>query len=205
MDNREASFVRNYHIFGEGTAKIYGFKKDEAKAIKEKYRKKGVFLLPERELAKNKLPVGKKGKSAFSPIQFAVAALGPTDQDRIIEIAKNLPEPKILMDQTIALQEYRVQLGLKNEYEQGKLLDTTEAAISNLVNMIQAKNTIEEGQEINLNVNNSVSNLLDEIEEKERNSTDDEIIIDPTEEYKKQQLKEVRTQSINNILDEAKK
>lgn len=204
MDNREASFVRNYHIFGEGTAKIYGFKQNEAQAIKEKYRKKGVFLLPERELAKNKLPVGKNNsKSIFGPIQFAVAALAPGDQERIIEIAKNLPKPADLMDQTIALQEYRVQLGLKNEFEQGKLLDTTEAAISNLVNMIQAKNTIEEGQDINLNVN-SVSNLLDEIEEKEQN-TDGDIIIDPTEEHKKQQLKEVRTQSINNILDEAKK
>ena len=118
-----------------------------------------------------------------------------------------MPEPAQLMDQTIAIQEYRVQVGLKNEYEQGKLLDSTEAAIGNLVNMIQAKNNIEEGQEVNLNINNSVSSLLDEIEENEKFDRNDknEIVIDPTKEQKKQQLKEIRSKSINDILDEAKK
>lgn len=208
MDNREASFVRNYHIFGEGSAKIYGYKKKEVEAIKAKYKEKGVFLLPEKELAKNKMPAKtSKKKNVFGAVQFAIASLNPLDQEKIIEIAKNMPEPAKLMDQTIAIQEYRVQVGLKNEYEQGKLLDSTEAAIGNLVNMIQAKNTIEEGQEVNLNVNSSVSNLLDEIEEYERHNFNDdkEIVIDPVEEHKKQQLKEIRTKSINDILDEAKK
>lgn len=207
MNNREASFVRNYHIFGEGGAKIYGFKKKEVQAIKEKYKEKGVFLLPDKELAKNRLPTPKnKTKNIFGAVQFAIASLSPPDQEKIIEIAKNMPEPGKLMDQTIAIQEYRVQIGLRNEMEQGKLLDSTEAAIGNLVNMIQAKNNIEEGQEVNLNINNSVSNLLDEIEEKERLANkDNEIIIDPTEEHKKQQIKEVRNKSINDILNEAEK
>ena len=206
MDNKEASFVRNYHIFGEGSARIYGFKKKEAQAIREKYKKKGVFLLPDKELAKNRMPAPTTGsKNVFGAVQFAIASLNPNDQDKIVEIAKNMPEPATLMDQTIAIQEYRVQVGLKNEFEQGKLLDSTEAAIGNLVNMIQAKNNIEEGQEVNLNINNSVSHLLDEIEEHERLNNNDEIIIDPNKEQKKQQLKEVRTKSISDILDEAKK
>jgi len=206
MDNREASFVRNYHIFGEGSSKIYGFKKDEVQAIRKKYKEKGVFLLPEKKLAENKVPAKTgKSKNVFGAVQFAIASLGPADQERIVEIAKNMPEPAILMDQTIAIQEYRVQVGLKNEYEQGKLLDSTEAAIGNLVNMIQAKNNIEEGQEVNLNINNSVSSLLDEIEEHKKYNKENEITIDPTKEHKKQQLKEVRTQSINDILNEEAK
>lgn len=208
MDNRETSFVKNYHIFGEGGAKIYGLKKKEVKAIKEKYKQKGVFLLPDKDLAKNRMPAPNSNKkNIFGAVQFAIASLNPIDQEKIIAIAKNMPEPAKLMDQTIAIQEYRVQVGLKNEYEQGKLLDSTEAAIGNLVNMIQAKNNIEEGQEVNLNINNSVSSLLDEIEENEKfhRNDDNEIIIDPTEEHKKQQLKEIRNKSINDILDEAKK
>ena len=182
---------------------IYGFSKEESEAIKQKYRDKGVFLLPDKELAKNRMPTKKKGKNAFGAVQFAIASLSPLDQEKIVEIAKNMPEPAVLMDQTIAIQEYRVQVGLKNEFEQGKLLDTTEAAISNLVNMIQAKNNIEEGQEVNLNINNSVSNLLDEIEQQKKYK-ENEITIDPKKEHKKQQLKEVRSKSITDILDEAK-
>ena len=207
MRDRESSFVDNYYIFGKNTARIYGLTRKEEQSIKDKYKEKGVFLLPNKELAKNRMPSKNSNrKSSFGAIQFAIASLDPINQEKIVEIAKNMPEPGALMDQTIAIQEYRVQLGLKNEYEQGRLLDSTEAAIGNLVNMIQAKNNIEEGQEVNLNINNSVSNLLDEIEEYEKHHPDDEeIIIDPTEEKKKQQLKEIRTKNISDILDEAKK
>ena len=113
MDNREASFIRNYHIFGEGSAKIYGFKKDEVQAIKKKCKDKGVFLLPDRELAKNRMPSKKSNKknNVFGAVQFAIASLSPVDQEKIVEIAKNMPEPAVLMDQTIAIQEYRVQVG----------------------------------------------------------------------------------------------
>lgn len=205
MDDREASFIRNYHIFGEKTRKIYGFTKAEAESIKKKCKEQGVFLLPNKDLMKNEIEKPNGTNTNFGAIQFAIAALNPLDQEKIVEIAKNMPEPKVLMDQTIAMQEYRVQLGLKNEYEQGKLLDSTEAAIGNLVNMIQTKNNIEEGQEINLNVSNSVSNLLDEIEKQEQYNKDDEITIDPVEENKKQQLKEIHKKSISDYLDEAKK
>lgn len=207
MDEREAYFLRNYHIFGEATGKICGLNTKEIAAIKKKQRDKGEFLLQNKDLAKSSVLPAERSGHHFGAVQLAIAQLSPTDQDKIIEIAKNMPDPKVLMDQTIAIQEYRVQIGLKNEAEQGKLLDTTEAAIGNLVNMIQAKNNIEEGQELNVNIHNSVSTLLDEIEEKEksRNTYEDEITIDPMEENKKRQLKEVRSKSISDVLDEAKK
>lgn len=206
MDDREAYFVRNYHIFGKATGKVCGFNQKQSKAIIEKQKEKGVFLLPDKELAKNPiLPPDIKGEN-WGALQFAIASLDPVNQDKIVEIAKNMPSSSVLMDQTIAIQEFRVQLGLKNESEQGKLLDTTEAAISNLVNMIQAKNNIEEGQEVNLNVHSTISSLLDDVEANEKNKTnyENEITIDPVEENKKQQLKEVRSKSISDILDEAK-
>jgi hypothetical protein len=203
MDERERFFVNNYSFFGESSRRRckYTFKK--AKGIKEKYKKKGVYLLPVKEFAETNAPAKKDSKysneNAFSGIQFAVASLDQSDQDKVIELAKNIPNPNILIDQAIAIQQYRVKVGLQNEYDQGRLLDNTEVAIGNLVNMIQAKNTIEEGQEINLNVSNSITALLDEIEEDEGH---DDITIDVDKENKKEQLKEIHTKSINDYLDE---
>lgn len=160
--------------------------------------------MPIKEFAETNAPTRKNTKysndNAFSGIQFAVASLDQCDQDKVVELAKNIPDPNILIDQTIAIQQYRVKVGLQNEYDQGRLLDTTETAISNLINMIQAKNTIEEGQEINLNVNNSITALLDEIEEDNDNNND--ITIDVDKENKKNQLKEIHTKSVNDYLDE---
>lgn len=189
MDRDEEFFVNNYAVFGAGTQRLCGYSTKKANAIREKYKEKGVYLLPNKKLAENNMPL-KKGaqrrENLLSPIQLAVASLDPLSQEEVIEMAKHMPEPKYLMDQAIAIQQYRVKMGLKNEVEQGRLLDNTESAIGNLVNMIQAKNTIEEGQEVNINVNNSISALLDEFDDK------DEITID------------IDNKSVNDIL-EAKK
>ncbi len=203
MDNKEFFYVKNYHIYGQAGRKRYGIGQKEAQNIRDKYRKKGVFLLPDKKIAEIDMPV-KKGvtnhSELFSAVQFAIASLDPIDQEKIIEIAKNMPSPQLLMDQTIALQQYRIKIGVKNEFEQGRLLDSTEAAISNLVNMIQAKNNIEEGQELNINVNNSLTALLDEIDSQEEQEK--EIIIDMDKEQKKNEIKKIHTQSINDYLDE---
>ncbi len=191
MDPKEEFFVENYSIFGQSISKVCGMTKKEMDALKEKYKKKGVYLLPNKKFAEKAMPLETsqidRGTN-FSALQFTVASLNPLDQEKVIQTAKHMPEPKILMDQAIAIQQYRVQVGLKNEQEQGRLLDNTEAAIGNLVTMIQAKNTIEEGQEVNINVNNSISSLVDEY-------NNQSITIDV--EKKK---------SVNDILDkEAKK
>lgn len=201
MDEKEHLFVNNYCFFGSSSKKRYNIKNARIKAIKEENKKKGVYLLPVKKIAEKQIPAkkGRQTDSFYSPVQFAVASLAPQDQEEIIEMAKNIPDPDILINQTIAIQEYRVKMGLKNEFDQGRLLDTTETAISNLVNMIQAKNTIEEGQEINLNVNNSISALLDEIEDDDQ---DEDITIDIDKENKKKQLKEIHTESINDYLNE---
>ena len=200
MDEKEHFFVNNYCFFGESSRRRSKYKIEEVKTIKEKYKKKGVYLLPVKKMIDQKLPVkNKNGDSNFAAIQFAVASLNPSDQERILEIAKNIPKPNELIDQTIAIQQYRIKVGLQSEFDQGRLLDTTETAINNLVNMIQAKNTIEEGQEINLNVNNSISALLDEIEEDENENN---IVIDVDKENKKEQIKKIHHESINNYLDE---
>lgn len=203
MDQREQQFVRNYHIFGSASYKKYGYTKKEGSKIKEKYKKQGVFLLPDKKLAENKI-VPKDNhmatESMFGAVQFAIASLNVADQEKILEIARNIPSPQILMDQTIALQQYRVKVGMQNEFEQGRLLDSTEAAIGNLVNMIQAKNNIEEGQELNINVNNSLTALLDEIDSEEYN--EQQIIIDLDKEQKKEEIKKIHNQNINDYLDE---
>lgn len=203
MDSRESFFVKNYSFFGESSAKRCGYNKKEAQAIKKKYKEKGIYMLPVRKTAENKMPA-KQGKkqtnNSFSTIGFAVACLDYDDQNKIIEISKNIPDPTVLIDETIALQLSRISRGYQAEQEQGRLLDSTEAAIQNYVNMIQAKKNIEEGQDVNVNVTSTISSLIDEIDKDKDGSGD--LDFDYDKEVKKQELKELRTQGISDILDE---
>lgn len=204
MDSREQFFVNNYSFFGESSIKRCGYNKKEARAIKDKYKEKGVYMLPVRKTAENKMPA-KKGKKqttdSFSTIGFAVACLDYDDQNHIIELSKHIPDCPILIDETIALQLSRIARGYQAEQEQGRLLDSTEAAIQNYVNMIQAKKNIEDGQEVNVNVMSTLSSVIDEIE-KEEASKGNVVDFDYDKESKKQELKELRNQGITNILDE---
>ena len=201
MDSREQFFVNNYSFFGEACAKRCGYSKKEAQAIKDKYKKKGIYMLPVRKVTEEKMPSkdGKK-KGAYSCIGFAVACLDYDDQNEIIELSKNIPDPKILIDETIALQTSRIARGYRAEIEQGRLLDSTEAAIQNYLNMIQAKKNIEDGQEVNVNVSNSISAIIDEIDEEDDNNST--IDFDYDKESKKQELKELRHQGISDLLDD---
>lgn len=202
MDSREHFFVSNYSFFGESSARRCGYTKKEVQAIKDKYKKKGVYMLPVRKVAKDKMPA-KKGKKqttdSFSSIGFAVACLDYDDQNKIIELSKNIPEPSVLIDETIALQLSRIGRGYQAEQEQGRLLDSTEAAIQNYVNMIQAKKNIDDGQELNVNVNSTISSLIDELDE---DVDDSSIEFDYDKESKKQELKELRNQGITDLLND---
>ena len=56
---------------------------------------------------------------------------------------------------------------------------------------------IEDGQEVNLKVNNTISSLLDELDD------DEEIIeFDADKEQTKEEIKKLRKQGINDLLDE---
>ena len=204
MDSREHFFIQNYSFFGESSAKRCGYNKKEVQAIKNKYKQKGIYMLPVRKMAEDKMPA-KKGKKqtvdSFSTIGFAVACLDYDSQNQIIELAKNIPDPKILIDETIALQLSRIGRGYQAEQEQGRLLDTTEAAIQNYVNMIQAKKAITEGQDVNVNVTSTISSLLDEIDKDDKNNSGD-LDFDYDKESKKQELKELHNDSISDILNE---
>lgn len=202
MDYKERFFINNYSFFGESTRRRCKYKQKEAQAIKDKYKKKGVYFLPVKKFEEAEAPVKyvkKDNDAMFSAVQFAVASLEPQDQDKILELAKNMPSSEVLINSALAIQEYRIKLGLKNEYEQGRILDSTETAMSNLVNMIQAKYNIEEDQDINVNVNNSITAILDEIDEEEKDY-DDEINIDIDKENRKEEIKKIHNQSINDYL-----
>lgn len=189
MDGRENFFVNNYSVFGSATSKRCGYTMKEVEALKNKYKEKGIYMLPIRQNAQYPMSEGNQ-EGKYSAMGFAIACLDQDDQDRIIELAKHMPDPKILIDEAIAIQEYRVGMGLRNEQEQGHILETTETAMGNLVNMIQAKKNIHDGQEVNLNVNSTITSLIDELDDEELIS--DTIDIDIDEVHKKEQLKEVR-------------
>ena len=88
---------------------------------------------------------------------------------------------------------------LRAEQEQGRILDSTSDVMRDYVNMIQAKKNIEDGQELNLNVNNTISSLLDELDDRE---DDDFIEFDADKEQTKEEIKKLRKQGITDLLDE---
>ena len=163
MNSREQFFVHNYSVFGSATGKRCGYTKKEIEALKTKYKEEGIYMLPIRETAQYPMSDNNKNHT-YNAIGFAIACLDQEDQNKITQLAKNIPEPETLIDEAIALQEFRLGMGMRNEQEQGHLLETTETAMMNLVNMVQAKKTIMDGNELNLNVNNTISSLLDEID-----------------------------------------
>lgn len=198
MNSREQFFVHNYSVFGSATGKRCGYTKNEIEALKTKYKEEGIYMLPIRETAQ--YPMSDNNKNyTYNAIGFAIACLDQEDQNKITQLAKNIPEPETLIDEAIALQEFRLGMGMRNEQKQGHLLETTETAMMNLVNMVQAKKTIMDGNELNLNVNNTISSLLDEIDD---DDNDDTINIDMDEIHKKEQLKEVREQDFQNLIND---
>lgn len=198
MNGQMDFYKNNYILFGEYTAHRIGLTKKEERTIRKEMRAEGQYMLPIRKMTENKMPKKKsEGNEIISSVQLAVSSLDLEDQTAIIELAKNMPEPSELIDESLAIQYHRVRMGLQSEAEQGRLLDTTETAIGNLVNMIQAKKNISEGQEINLNVNNTITSLLDELEDE-----DDVIEMNIDEINKKEQLKDLRLNEIENLLNE---
>ena len=67
--------------------------------------------------------------------------------------------------------------------------------------MIQAKKNIEDGQDVNVNVVNTLSSVIDEIE-KEESGKSESADFDYDKESKKQELKELRNQGFTDILDD---
>lgn len=202
MDSRERFFVNNYSLYGEASAKRCGYTKKEVQAIKEKYKKQGIYMLPVRKMAENKMPAKKGSRNTsdnYSSIAFAIACLDYDDQNTLIEFSKNMPEPSVLIDEALTLQTVRVGKALRAEEEQGHTLDTTSDVMRDWVNMIQAKKVIYDGKEVNVNVNNTVTSLLDELDKQENN---DVIEIDYDKEYRKQEIKKLRIEEMNDMLNE---
>ena len=176
MDRKEKDFVQNYPVFASGSKYRYKYTKKERDELKAKYKKQGVYLLPNKKIAETNMPAKtQKSEDSFSALQYSIAALHPLDQEKIIEMAKRMPNANVLQDFIIAIQMKRLDLALKNEEDLGKTLDTTEGVVSNLQGMIVSKHSMDEGQEVNVNINNSITDLLKDVQNKKK---EEEIIID---------------------------
>ena len=203
MDSRERFFVNNYPIYGEATAKRCGYTKKEVQAIKNKYKKQGVYMLPVRKMAENKMPAKKGSRNTsnnYSSITFAIACLSYDDQNELIEFSKNVPEPSVLIDEALTLQAIRLGKALRAEEEQGRTLDTTSDVMRDYVNIIQAKQNIDDGQNVNINMKDSVSSWLDELE-KQNNVQADTIEFDYDIEQRKDEIKKLRKEEFSNLLN----
>lgn len=203
MDSRERFFVNNYPIYGEATAKRCGYTKKEVQAIKNKYKKQGVYMLPVRKMAENKMPAKKGSRNTsnnYSSITFAIACLSYDNQNELIEFSKNVPEPSVLIDEALTLQAIRLGKALRAEEEQGRTLDTTSDVMRDYVNIIQAKQNIDDGQNVNINMKDSVSSWLDELE-KQNNIQADTIEFDYDKEQRKDEIKKLRKEEFSNLLN----
>lgn len=176
MDRREKNFVQNYPLFGSGSKYRYKYTRKERDELKKKYKKEGVYLLPNKKFAETNMPAKtKRNEDSFSALQYSIAALHPLDQEKIIEMAKQMPNANVLQDFIIAVQMKRLDLALKNEEDLGKTLDTTEGVVSNLQGMIVSKFNMDEGKEVNVNITNSITELLEDVQKKKKN---EDVIID---------------------------
>lgn len=198
MNDREDFFVNNYPVFGSGISNRCGYTKKEIKSLKDKYKEKGEYMLPIREINQYPMQEGNQ-EGKYSSIGFAIACLDQEDQQMITELAKHMPDPEVLIDEALALQSFRLALAMKNEQERGYTLETTESTMMNYVNIIQAKKNICDGQEVNFNVNNTITSLLDEFDD---DDIDEVIEIDIDKEKKKEELKEIREQDFQDLIND---
>ena len=114
MNRKETFYVNNYSFFGESAKRRYNLSQKEVNDIKDRYKEKGIYMLPIRKMTENSLPDENK-KDSFGAVSFVVSCLDYEDQEHIIELAKNIPNPEILINQSIALQQYRIKMGYKTK------------------------------------------------------------------------------------------
>lgn len=186
MNMQEKFYADNYCILGGFSKNRWGYTTKEEKELKNKLKEKGKYMLPIRKVAEKQMPT-KTDNKVLNAVSYAVSSLDLEDQESIIELSKTIPEPEDLIDQTIAIQQYRIKMGLENEYQQGRLLQSTQEAINSIVNMINAKQNISEGQNINVNVNNTITSLLAELD----NEDDTVIDMDKISAQQKERMNEI--------------
>lgn len=132
--------------------------------MKKEMNEEEEYLLPKTTFNSD-LTNPKHGRQRL--LEISLQALTEDDRQQIYQIAKNVPEPKDLIDNVITIQHYRLNKGLEREEELGTLTEETETAIQNLVTMITAKKQIEDGSDINLNVQNTFDNLIEKAKKEE--------------------------------------
>ena len=111
-----------------------------------------------------------------------------------------MPNPSVLIDDALTLQLMRLGKALRAEEEQGRTLDTTSDVMRDYVNIIQAKQNIDDGQNVNINMKDSVSSWLDELE-KQNNVQADTIEFDYDKEQRKDEIKKLRKEEFSNLLN----
>lgn len=204
MDSRERFFVTNYSLYGEASAKRCGYSKKEVQAIKEKYKEKGIYMLPVRKMVENKMPAQKGSRATsndYSSIAFAIACLDYDDQNRLIEFSKNVPNTPVLINEAITLELMRLGKALKEEQNRGIILDSVSEIMRDYTKMIEAKKNIDDGQEIHVNVNDSVTGWLNELER--NNHLDiDAVDYDFDKEQRKEKIKELRKEEFSDLLND---
>ncbi len=155
------SHAYNYGcIYGNSLVRKFKIRQKDYSKVKQQQKEKGIYMLPIRQL---NVDVEKSKDRDLKPLQTALSYLHQDEQDKILELAKNMPDPITLIDEALAIQHYRVAMGLQDEKEYGHLQDSTEVAVQNLVSMINSKKVIAEGMNVNVNVENSITAILDEI------------------------------------------
>ena len=159
------SFIQEqYELYGDRiSTKIPKMTKENVRSAIEELKEENNMVLPKVQYnSATNNPHMSEQNSSWKCLDLAISTLGDDDRQLIFEVSKNMPDPKHLIDNAISIQHLRISKGLERERTTDSLNEETEIAINNLVSMIEAKQKIEEGSELNINVKNNLGSLIEQ-------------------------------------------
>lgn len=186
-------FINNYS-FRTTNELVYLMKldKDEIKKLKKEVEEeRGITLTKNSQyISKDRNP----DKGGITLLTKVLNGMEEKDRREIIEFTRNLPDNVTLMKQLIGIQTVRLNLGVSAELASpGMGLDKqTEEAVGNYFQMVKATEEMENGIQMNHNIEHSFAQLIKEATERNKDSSEvvDDIIIEAPSEIKKERKEE---------------
>ena len=96
------SHAYNYGcIYGNSLVRKFQIRQKDYSKVKQQQKEKGIYMLPIKQL---NVDVEKSKDRDLKPLQTALSYLHQDEQDKILELAKNMPDPIVLIDEALAIQ-----------------------------------------------------------------------------------------------------
>lgn len=162
------------------SSKFFG-SPEEILEIKEEMAKEDVSLTNRRNFVTGEKTVAHS--NTISILDSMIAPFGEETYRNALEMSENELNPAIVMKEMILIQKQRLAMGMQYEADVGLGNNPeTEACARGLESMIKTYNDIVNGQKHDINVNHSVSSMINELDLKDEDFIDlEEDMYDYTE------------------------